>query len=156
MDPEHLQRLGETLKARRLELGLSFGQLAAQTGLYKGTLHRIEAGMFAPKPEKLASLSEALGLPLSDLYGLVGYTPSSALPTYRPYLRAKYRDLPGPALDDLERYLKRIQRKYGIDPKGPAPGEDEQPIPRTRKAAGTSRSAKTTSPAPMQSRGKTP
>jgi hypothetical protein len=33
--------------------------------------------------------------------------------------------MPTPARQDLDRYLKRLEHKYGIDAEGPAPGEDE-------------------------------
>jgi hypothetical protein len=49
----------------------------------------------------------------------------SDLPLPRPYLRAKYPDLPPEAVEQAERYLTRLMRQHGVVADGPAPGEDE-------------------------------
>lgn len=127
VDAGTMTSLGDALRARRLALGMSFGQVAARSGVDKGTLYRIEAGSYLPKAEKLEGLSAALDIPLADLYGLVGLAPPKGLPTFVPYLRTKYRELPGPAIAELEAHFEHIRSKYGIDDHGPASGEDETP-----------------------------
>ncbi len=92
------------------------------------TVARIEQGQFAaPKPDKLARIAEALGLSTADVLGLAGYPVAEGLPSFQPYLRSKYRDMPREAVDDLSKAFARIVRKHGYQPDGPQAGEDEAP-----------------------------
>ena len=52
-------------------------------------------------------LCEVLGVPIEDLYALAGYDSPKRLPSFQPYLRAKY-DLPPEAISDLERYFELL------------------------------------------------
>jgi len=118
--------LGRRVRAAREERGWSTRQLAEHSGVYQTTIVRIETGEFTSvTPERLALLASALGLPLADLYSLAGYPLPTELPALPAYLRAKYRDLPAPAQDELEAYLGQLTEKYGITPGGPRRGEDE-------------------------------
>jgi transcriptional regulator with XRE-family HTH domain len=128
MNPEQAKELGRQLRARRDDLGLSLRDLEKLAGVDNGTIVRIEQGAFAaPAPDKLSRIAEALKLSLADVFALADYAVPDDLPTFAPYLRTKYRDLPAPAVAELERSFKRIAKRHGIDPTGPAPGEDEQP-----------------------------
>lgn len=92
------------------------------------TVARIEQGQFAaPGPDKLARIAEALGLNAADLFGLADYTVPDELPSFRPHLRSKYRDLPEGALDDLNKAFDRIIKRHGYQPDGPKHAEDEAP-----------------------------
>lgn len=103
-------------------------------GVDNGTIVRIEQGAFAaPRPDKLSRIAEALRLPLADVFALAEYVVPDELPSLVPYLRAKYRALPAKAIAELERYFDDLAGRYGIDPAGPAPGEDEAPERTPRK-----------------------
>jgi transcriptional regulator with XRE-family HTH domain len=128
MDQEQAKELGQRLRARREELGLSLRQLAEQADMNDATIVRIEQGAFAaPAPDKLARIAEALGLSLADVFALAEYAVPDDLPSFQPYLRSKYRDMPREAVDDLNKAFDRIVRKHGYDPAGPQDGEDEAP-----------------------------
>lgn len=128
MDDEQAKALGAFLRQRREQLGLSSRQLAARAGFNDATVVRFEQGAFgAPRADKLARLAEALGLQLADVYALADYAVPSELPTLRPYLRTKYRDLPVEDVEAIEAYAARLAKKHGIHLAGPALGEDEQP-----------------------------
>lgn len=128
MEPDQAQRLGQTIRARREELGLSQRQLAAQTGVNDATIVRIERGVFgAPAPDKLSRIAEALDLSLADVFALADYVVPADLPSFQPYLRSRYRELPDEAIEDLDRAFARIVKKHGYTPDGPMDGEDESP-----------------------------
>ncbi len=92
------------------------------------TIVRIEQGAFAaPRPDKLSRIAEALGLSLADVFALAEYAVPGDLPSFQPYLRSKYRDMPTEAVDDLNKAFERIIRKHGYQPDGPRDGEDEGP-----------------------------
>ncbi len=92
------------------------------------TIVRIEQGAFAaPRPDKLSRIAEALGLSLADVFALADYAVPDDLPSFQPYLRSKYRDMPAEAVDDLSKAFERIVRKHGYDAHGPRHGEDEAP-----------------------------
>lgn len=138
MEPDQAARLGDFLRSRREELGLTTRQLGAQAGVNDATIVRIERGEFAaPRPDKLSKLTEALGLRLADVFALAEYVAPSELPGFAPYLRSKYRGLPDGAVEELERYLDKLARRHGVALEGPAPGEDEAPEQVTKKKGGT-------------------
>ena len=126
MDDEQAKALGDLLKQKREELGLSTRQLGERAGLDGVTVLRFEQGAFAaPRPDKLARVAEVLGLSLADVYALADYAVPADLPNLRPYLRTKYRDLPAEDAEKIEAYAARLAKKHGITLAGPAPGEDE-------------------------------
>lgn len=135
MNPQQAKELGERLRTRREELGLSLRDLERETGVDNGTIARIEQGAFgAPRPDKLSRIADSLGLSLADVFALAEYVVPDDLPTFTPYLRSKYRDLPAPAVEELERSFKRLAKRHGFDPDGPTLGEDEQPEPKPTKS----------------------
>jgi transcriptional regulator with XRE-family HTH domain len=128
MDEEQARELGQRLRERREQLGLTTRVVAARAGTSHSTVVRLEQGFYeAPPADKLSRVAEALGLSLADVYALADYSVPSELPSFRPYLRTKYRGLPAPAVEQLERSFRRIAKQHGINLDGPAPGEDEQP-----------------------------
>jgi transcriptional regulator with XRE-family HTH domain len=139
MNPEQAQALGRRLRDRREELGLSVRDVEKLAGVDNGTIVRIEQGAFAaPRPDKLSRIADVLGLSLADVYALADYAVPSELPSFQPYLRTKYRDLPNEAVEQLERSFTRLAKRHGFDPAGPAQGQDEQPEepPTKRKKGG--------------------
>jgi transcriptional regulator with XRE-family HTH domain len=135
MNPKQAKELGRQLRARREALGLSLRELAERAETTDTTVIRIEQGAYAaPAPDKLSRIADALGLSLADVFALAEYVVPDELPAFTPYLRSKYRDLPPPAVKELELSFERIAKRYGLDSTGPAPGEDEQPEPKPTKA----------------------
>lgn len=135
MDEDRAKRLGELLHQRRTELGLSLRELEARTGIENSTIVRFEKGAYAaPSPEKLSKLAAALQLPLADVFAAAEYIVPAELPSLNLYLRTKFRTASDPAIEELNRELQRIAIKYGFDPNGPAPGEDEASDPVTPKS----------------------
>src|SRR5581483_11449573 len=134
MDDQQAKELGRRLRERREALGLSARELAERASTTHTTVVRLEQGAFdTPAPDKLSRIAEALELSLADVFALADYSVPSELPSFRPYLRTKYRDLPAPAVEELERSFRRIAKRHGFDPDGPNPGEDEQPEPMPTK-----------------------
>ena len=115
MKPEEAQQLGQLLKARREERGLSMRGLARATAIHQTTIVRLEAGsIVAPKADKLSRIAEALGIGGADYFALAGYAVPADLPSLRPYLRAKYQGLLSEDLDKIETYVGRIAKKRGF------------------------------------------
>lgn len=129
MTPEQSARLGVLLTSKREEAGLSIPEVSRQAGIDRGTLWRIEKGVITnPKAENLQSIGEVLGIPTSDLFATVGWVPPKQLPTIRPYLRTKYRQLPDAAVKEIEGYFDDVARRHGISfdtDHGPQNQEDE-------------------------------
>lgn len=128
MNQSQAQQLGGWLRKRRHEAGISTTELAKRTGINDATISRIELGAIAsPDPHKLRLISQELDLNLADVYAMAGYAAPKDLPSFQPYLRRKYQNLPDQALEGLEKAFERVIRKYGYQPEGPSGGEDEIP-----------------------------
>lgn len=116
------------LREARAAARLSFTDVEKSTGISRAMLHNLEQGRVAtPNPTMLPQLAAVLSIPLADLYAAAGYEMPKTLPTFTPYLRSMYRDLPPEARDELSQAFERITNKYGYDHgrSGPEPGEDE-------------------------------
>jgi len=130
MNRRSAKRFGSWMKQRRQETGITTTRLAKQIGIPDATITRIEQGEFlAPSPEKLRRIAEGLNLSLADVYAMAGYAAPSELPSFQPYLRRKYQDMPAAAEKDLEKAFRDIIARHGYDPEGPKDGEDEKPDP---------------------------
>ena len=126
MTPSQRDKLAALLTSRRKKRGLSIRGTASAAGVDAATVLSLEQGRIAqPKAEKLRAIGGALGIPAAELYQTVGWLPPSELPTFRPYLRSKYRELPDEAAAEIEAVFDRIARDYGLQ--GPKDGEDEHP-----------------------------
>jgi transcriptional regulator with XRE-family HTH domain len=126
MKPEDLERIGRTLSKARERLGLSAAEVARRAGMPTSTVTRIESAQFAtPQPDSLKAIADVVGVDVADLFVTADWLPKEGLPTFAPYLRAKYGDLPPEALADLEQSFARIAERYGYDADGPSEGEDE-------------------------------
>jgi transcriptional regulator with XRE-family HTH domain len=133
-------RLSTALRRARQERGLSMSELAAQAGVDKAQVSRLESGETTqPLRSTLNQLANVLGIEPAELHQAAGFL-TDALPSLPVYLRTKYGELPDEAQLDLQRYLKRLHRKYELA--GPAPGEDElpeDPSPSTKRTRGGKR-----------------
>lgn len=95
----------------------------------QATVFRFESGSIAaPHPDKLARISEALGVSGADIFALAGYTAPTDLPTLRPYLFAKYQGLLVDDVDRIEAYVTRIAKKRGFALVECAPGGEPEGI----------------------------
>lgn len=126
MTDSHISSLAKLLKEERERAGLSAREVAKRSGLNVSNVLRLEQGIYTnPRPETLKVIADVLGLDLADVYAAAGYVQPDGLPTFAPYLRSKYADLPAGAKRELERSFSSIAKKYGYDAEGPKPGEDE-------------------------------
>jgi transcriptional regulator with XRE-family HTH domain len=67
--PDVLAEVGPRLKRLRLRRGVTLTALAAETGISKSTLSRLESGQRKPSLELLLPLVEAHQVPLDELVG---------------------------------------------------------------------------------------
>ncbi|MGI8761963.1 MAG: helix-turn-helix domain-containing protein [Jatrophihabitantaceae bacterium] len=123
MDEAKLVELAAILQKRREQLGLSAREVARRAGIDVGAVIRLEnATKQQPRLETLKALGEVLGIPTADLYVAVDALPAGELPSLRPYMRAKYRDLPDEALAEVESFIDQLGRRHS---RGPRDNEDE-------------------------------
>jgi len=126
MDEQQARELGRILRERREALGYSLRNLAERSGVPNNTILHFEQGKIAsPAPDKVGRVAAELGMSLADVYSVAGWAIPDDLPTFKPYLRTKYANLPTEDVDAIERYATRLAKKHGISLSGPAPGEDE-------------------------------
>lgn len=129
MTPEQSGHLAKLLQLRRKEAGMTAREVSQRANVDRGALWRIGRGMIAnPKAENLQAIGEVLGIPASDLFATVGWVPPQQLPTIRPYLRTKYRQLPDASIKEIESYFDDVARRHGIgfdSETGPRNKEDE-------------------------------
>jgi transcriptional regulator with XRE-family HTH domain len=147
MDAKDAKRLGTLLRQRREGRGWSIRQLEERSGVDDSSIVRLENGRQSrPSVEKLNRLADALQLPVEDLLIAARLTQPGGLPSLRPYLRAKYPELPASAEAELSRYFDRLAKRYGVSSEGPLPGEDELPAeePTTKRKGGSHATSKPT------------
>ncbi len=124
MTPDQAVELGIFLKNRREQAGVAMYGLATKLGVDRSQLTRLEQGSVRnPRPEILAAYAEAIGVPAADIFTMAHMPLAKGLPTLRPYLRAKYRDLTAEDAAQVEAFVDDLMRKHG---NGPQDGEDER------------------------------
>ena len=64
---EPIARLGEQIKALRIAAGKTGGELAAQCGVSRSRLSRVERGLVSPSVETLNRIAQGLDTPLSKI-----------------------------------------------------------------------------------------
>ena len=108
--------LGAALRAGRQRAGLSMRQLEAQAGVPRTTIMRLENDEPAsPNPVALLHLARVLELASSDLFLLAGIPVPTDRPSLPAMLRSDY-DLPPEAVEEVQRSIERIARKYRKKP----------------------------------------
>ena len=100
--------LGEFIKTRRTELGMTRNQLGIKAGISHTEVHRIETGeRRQPSLKVLCALADALGVPQEDFLRVAGYAPSddtTAIEKAFPTLKTeKQRETVGKIVDGLSR-----------------------------------------------------
>ncbi|MDQ1734152.1 MAG: hypothetical protein QOH56_403 [Pseudonocardiales bacterium] len=124
MTPEEARRLAKRLRARREKAGLSAHEVARRASVNVATVTRIELGQIAnPRAENLLSIAAVLDIPASDIFALANWVQKDDLPSFSPYMRAKYGFLPESAFREMQDVFDEMAVKYGTH--GPAPGDDE-------------------------------
>src|SRR4051794_34495353 len=114
MNHKEAKRLGQQLRQRRMTLGLSTRAVASQASVAASTLWRLEQGTTAsPDFNSMVRLASVLGFNAPDIFALAGFTDPSELPSYLPYLRAKYPQLPHLVVEELARSFGRMASPYG-------------------------------------------
>lgn len=83
--------IGDIIRARRLELGISQGELAKMTDTAQSTITGWETGKYKPTYDALPRLASALGLTLGDLCEMPD---KSGIDTQAAKLLSDYNDLP--------------------------------------------------------------
>ena len=125
LKPEQAARLGQLIRARREQAGMTIRDLADDADMNFATVSRIEQGKFAtPGHDKLARIAKALGLNTADIFALADYTVPADLPSFEPYLRSKYQDMPAAAIDELTASFQRIIKKHSYTAQGPQDGDE--------------------------------
>ncbi len=62
-----MDKLGEKVRARRLELGMSLSALASKSGVARSYLYQVERGESVPTFLKAQALAGALNLTMADM-----------------------------------------------------------------------------------------
>ena len=125
MTPEEAEQLAHLLRTKRRQLGLTAREVARRASVDVGTVTRIEAAqILSPRPDNLTAIGQVLDIPAADIFAITDWLPRKELPTFRPYMRAKYKELPDEAVVKMEAYFADLAGEYGLQ--GPAEGEDER------------------------------
>jgi transcriptional regulator with XRE-family HTH domain len=113
--------LGGAIKQAREALGLSLRQLAEAVDVHHSFLARLESGDYqTAKPAFLQRLSRVLEIDERDLFSLAGLDAPEGLPSFTPYLRAKY-DMSDEAAKALHEYFLFVSDKYDVRTKQEPP-----------------------------------
>lgn len=127
MQEQDIKRLADTIRRQREMLGLSASEVTRRAGVAKGTITRLELGQIAsPRMDNLRIIADVLQIPFTEILADSSMLRDSDLPTLKPYLRTKFKDMPEGAVREIEQHFRDVAARHGIDiNNGPAPGEDE-------------------------------
>ncbi|MBH0779929.1 helix-turn-helix domain-containing protein [Nocardia bovistercoris] len=125
MNQDQAIDIGNFLRSKREDVGLSQAEVARRAGVDKGTVSRVESAQFTARTDNLQAIGEVVGVSLTDIFAAGGRIPSTDLPSIRPYLRAKYCNMPTELLEEIEGYLEQLARERGISFDGPLNDEDQ-------------------------------
>jgi transcriptional regulator with XRE-family HTH domain len=96
--------IGDVVRRRREELGISGGQLAARAGMAPSAVSQIETGKRIPSSASVVKLAAALGVEISELYPKKAQAP---LPL-EDFRRGGAEDLSKAALGALDSWVRVI------------------------------------------------
>ena len=98
------------------------------------TIARIKQGQFAaPGPDKLARIAEALGLNAAICSGSPDYTVPDDLPSFQPYLRSKYRDMPKGAVRGPQPGLREDHQATRLPARRPTRRRRRSPVATSKR-----------------------
>jgi transcriptional regulator with XRE-family HTH domain len=115
MEPnEQAMALADRIRQARETKGWSKRELARLTGFTHSFISKLEAGQIAgTAPGNLITLARVLEITPEDLYALAGYDVPDRLPTFGPYLRARYGEkLPEDAMKALSDMFDVLSSQY--------------------------------------------
>ncbi|MGZ6609005.1 MAG: helix-turn-helix domain-containing protein [Solirubrobacteraceae bacterium] len=108
-------QLGEYVRSRRTAKGFSLAQAERRSGVDLTYWSKLELGdVRAPNPRYLAAIANTLEVPVQELYGLAGYYLPEQLPSFGPYLRARY-DLDAAAFAQLLAVFEQVSEQGDDD-----------------------------------------
>lgn len=123
MTDEERNQLAELLRVSRARKDLSAREVARRAGVDEATVRLLERSRIRhPRVDTVRAIAHVLGIPIADIYALVHWLPEDELPSFRPYMRAKYAELPDNAVAEIEQLVDDLTRRYGT---GPDDHEDE-------------------------------
>lgn len=106
--------LGSYIRLHRKKCGISINELARRVRMHESYVSRVESGIFQrPSPEKLQLIAGAIKASYDDLCALAGYKTPDGLPSFAPYLRAKYV-ISDKDVRQLHGHFEALQEKHGI------------------------------------------
>jgi len=104
--------LGEHIKRLRLNQGLGLREAGRRAQVDHSWWGRLEEGQYvSPDPRLIGKVARALGVDIEELWVAAGLATGRRLPSFRPYLRARY-DLPPEAIAQLEAHFELLSDKY--------------------------------------------
>lgn len=109
------RQFADFITARRKDRGVSLQQVAEQVGVSKSNLYYWETGRWMPKADQFEPLARALDVSYEDLLVVAGYAAPAELPSFTPYLRAKYGALPDEAVAEAEEFFAKLTRRYSSE-----------------------------------------
>jgi transcriptional regulator with XRE-family HTH domain len=108
------ETLGEYVRQRREEAGLSQRQLAQEAGVSFSNISRLESGFHTtPSPGLLKNIADVLDIDLAGLLAYLGIEISGS-GSLNDYLRRDYA-LPDEGVAEVKKAIERIARKYRPD-----------------------------------------
>lgn len=111
--------VGEIIKAKRLEMGLSMAKASTAAHVDARWWSRLEQGVYEnPDPKSLNRVAKVLDLEVTDLFVAANF--SDGLPSFAPYLRSRY-DLPPEAIRQLQEHFDLLDQRLN----GGIGGRDE-------------------------------
>lgn len=109
-----MTELGRLIAEAREAKGLSARRLEATSGLDHSFISKLEKATYqSVSAETLTTLARVLDLPPEDLFTLAGYKIPASLPSFGPYLRARYGgELPPGARAALTEVFETLRKQH--------------------------------------------
>lgn len=105
------ETLGEYVRQKREEAGLSQRQLAQEAGVSFSNISRLESGFHtSPTPGLLKNVADVLDVDLAELLAYLGIEVAGS-GSLNDYLRRDY-DLPDEGVAEAKQAIERIAQKY--------------------------------------------
>lgn len=115
---ERPETLGEYVRQKREEAGLSQRQLAQEAGVSFSNISRLESGFHtSPNPGLLKNIADVLDIDLAELLSYLGIEVAGS-GSLNDYLRRDY-DLPDEGVAEAKKAIEQIAQKYRPGKRGP-------------------------------------